>query len=109
MTDMETTQKLTLFILHVGSLSDISVPCRGNGITLGITDGTKYIGMQAGSGTSVYFSGRTGLYGEPVGGTYGAGTAITKSLGITTDPTMSGIVCDLSAIPTFKPYFYIRY
>lgn len=65
--------------------------------------------MQAGSGTAVYFSGRTGLYGEPVGGTYTTATAITKSLGITTEPDYSGIVCDLSAIPTFKPYFYISY
>ena len=36
-------------------------------------------------------------------------TGIVYSLGITTEPEYSGIVCDLSAIPTFKPYFYISY
>ena len=32
-----------------------------------------------------------------------------RGLGITNDETKSGIVADISSLPTFEPYFYIRY
>ena len=83
-------------------------------MNIGITDGTRFSGLTidsvAGdSGTAYNAGGAYGVMSPAISG--GSGTKITanKGIGITTDPDYSGIVCDLSAIPTFKPYFYISY
>ena len=70
-----------------------NVPIKGNGMTLGLTDGKRNGGLSAAniavtSGTPFY----DGIYGNPVGtagSTYGAQSC---SLGVTNDPTKSGIV-----------------
>lgn len=65
--------------------------------------------MQAGSGQAIYFSGRSESYGKAIGYTYSSATALSKSVGLTTDSNKSGIVADLSALSTFAPYFYIKH
>jgi hypothetical protein len=69
----------------------------GNGMTLGLTDGTNNAALTQ----ATYLQTTTGSYGEPVGGTKGAGViADGKILGITTDPTKSGIIADLKNATT---------
>lgn len=72
-----------------------NIPVIGNGMALGLTDGTTNLGFQA-VGTGGTFNGSTAAYGEPIGST---GTSInngTGRIGITTDSTKSGIIADTS-------------
>lgn len=68
----------------------------GNGITLGLTDGTAFSGLREADGA--YRS--CNEYGVAVGTSTGTGDPITnnKAIGITTDPTKSGIVANLPTI-----------
>lgn len=75
-----------------------TVPVKGTGMTMGLTDGTNNLGMQAGSGQSVYLSGRTASYGSNVGGIYGTATPSNKSIGLTKDGSKSGVVADMSSV-----------
>nr|DAO76743.1 MAG TPA: tail fiber protein [Microviridae sp.] len=75
---------------HVGK----SAPVVGNGMTLGLTDGTDNYGLQ---GTNVdSLSTGKGAYGTAVGTVTSAINAPNKNLGVTTDGTKSGMVADLS-------------
>ena len=63
---------------------------------------------QGGSGGLAY----TTAYGHTAGDiidTYHGLVDNAKGLGITDDETKSGIVADISSLPTFEPYFYIHY
>lgn len=77
-----------------------SCPVIGNGMTLGLTDGSKNAGLYAASGNSANFLTSTiSLYGTETG-TAPDGTSRfnqNKSLGVTSDPTKSGIIADLSS------------
>lgn len=76
---------------HVGK----SAPVVGNGMTLGLTDGTNNTGLYySGNSTMTY---RPDVFGKPAG-TSDSGSAPTTavSLGVTTDGTKSGMVADLS-------------
>lgn len=44
-----------------------------------------------------------------VGSTVGALPVQGTALGLTKDGTSSGIVCDISSLETFEPYFYIKF
>lgn len=75
---------------HIGK----NAPVIGNGLTLGLTDGTDNYGLQ---GTSVdSLSTGKGAYGTAVGTATGTINAPNKNLGVTTDGTKSGVVADLS-------------
>lgn len=70
-----------------------SVPVIGNGMTLGVTDGTDEFGLQTSSSNThpASFSGY--LYGTDVGSAAnGEDLANNKGLGITTDPEKSGLI-----------------
>lgn len=76
---------------HVGK----NAPVVGNGMTLGLTDGTNNTGLYySGNSTMTY---RPDVFGKPAG-TSDSGSAPTTavSLGVTTDSTKSGMVADLS-------------
>ena len=76
----------------------------GNGMTLGLTDGTYLTGLQGGEGSRYSLSTRHETYGAEVG-TSGTGSWISqKSFGITTDPTKSGIELSDSGLYL---YFYV--
>ena len=72
---------------------------KGTGMALGLTDGTDNFALSGVSGiglTQNVMSGSGGAYGQNVGtarsGTYGS----NKAFGVTTDPTKSGVIADLS-------------
>lgn len=102
----------------VSSISAISVPCRGNGMVLGLTDSVYTYGLEY-----AYYN--TLSYGlQPERSWYGqsiSATVVTPpaqwgpqgaKIGVSTDPNYSGIIADLSSInlPSRKlGNFYIRY
>lgn len=71
-------------------------PVKGNGITLGLTDGTTNVGASLWSTGLTYV--KASSFGQPVGSTITAGGDLTttNSLGVTTDPDNSGMVVDLT-------------
>ena len=76
-------------------------PVVGNGMTLGLTDGTLNAGLYS-SGSEQNLRGQVAIYGSDVGSSApsSGGTVLTasKTVGITTDATKSGIEADLSNI-----------
>lgn len=85
---------------------DGTAPVVGNGITLGMTDGTNNGGLQTNS------SGTTGIclniYGKNIGTAGGATYNNGVSFGVTTDTTKSGLIAQLSDITTsVDGYYYI--
>ena len=80
-------------------------PVVGNGMALGLTDGSSYGGMIMGSGNSYYVN--TGAYGASTGGSVsGSGGFNTyRAVGVTTDATKSGIEAHLQ--PREDKYLYI--
>lgn len=71
-------------------------PVIGNGMTLGLTNGTQNYGLSGwdGDNTTVI---RTDAYGLPYGSTSAGSVNRSVSLGVTTDPTKSGLIADLSS------------
>lgn len=78
--------------LPLGSIA----PVRGNGMTLGLTDGTNYAG--ASGSNSVGFSYVSENYGKPINTQSGTNISLAngRSFGITTDSEKSGMVVDLT-------------
>lgn len=77
---------------HIGKFA----PVAGNGITLGLTNGTTNMSMAPSAIASEGIFAGNNAYGKPVGTNNGSFVTGANSLGITTDPTKSGIVSDLS-------------
>lgn len=78
-----------------------SAPVVGNGMTLGLTDGTNNSGLVgrytvAGSVPMTYFSGNNSKYGSNVGESNGNMDISSTTYGITTDASKSGIEADLA-------------
>ena len=75
-----------------------TAPVMGNGMTIGITDGTKNGGLINLITGDDRVLGEQALYGTNVGHPTVAGSSMTgdKSIGITTDPEKSGMITDLS-------------
>ena len=100
------------------AISDTNAPVVGNGLALGLTDGTKNYGLSNYSGTANHATYYTNAYGESVtvsGGSLKNQPGNHPILGVTTDPTKSGIIATFSGltlgtIPSEKlGDFYIRY
>jgi len=69
----------------------------GNGMTLGLTDGTNYAGLSSNSEQTGYIA--PSQYGVPVGSDQiTASFSTRKSIGITTDPTKSGVIAKLDTV-----------
>lgn len=80
----------------------------GNGMTLGLTDGTNTAGINS-YANSTGLDPWTGLYGTSIG-TAQSGSRINsnKSMGITTDSTKSGIIAERDNTDQHKYlYFYV--
>ena len=80
-----------------------SASVKGNGMTLGLTDGTNNYGLALASNSgSNYRIGWPDLYGTAIGTSSSASSTttaeISKGASITTDGTKSGIIADLSNI-----------
>lgn len=82
---------------------DGTIPVVGNGTALGLTNGTINAGMANAptQGIDAY----SGNYGNPVGiansGSTLQGTSASKSVGVTTDPTKSGIEAKINSVEVF--------
>lgn len=75
-------------------------PVVGNGMALGLTDGSKNGGFTTGTTITQSATGNLTNYGKPVGTTPSSSTAANKlatnvAVGVTTDPNYSGLVVDL--------------
>ena len=68
----------------------------GNGMTLGLTNGSQNVGLLSGTATANNGIFQTGSYGQPVGIDYTAGSVVNGTVGITTDSTKSGIIAEQS-------------
>lgn len=90
----------------------ILMRAKGNGISVGWTNGTENFALSTFYGT--VGTENTNAYGSNVGNTsYNSSTGVaTKTIGLTTDPTKSGIVIDLTNSDTVFAgskylYFYV--
>lgn len=89
-----------------------NIPVVGNGIAFGMTDGTNGYGLQfqiaANDGTPK-LSAASNAYGGQVGIRSSAGNipSNTSYIGITTDPTKSGIIVDTSNMQSVN--YIIKY
>lgn len=78
----------------------------GNGMTLGLTDGTTNVGLGTYMGQYHFINSNTGWYGKPVGTSTMGETNSAKdiSVGVTPDPTKSGIETSTQGLSL---YFYV--
>lgn len=86
------------------------VAVKGNGMTLGVTDGTNNVGMISRNVSNIsVLSGFQSAYGVNVGDTTAHTTQLGYgiTLGITTDASKSGMVADLSTDTNMLLYFYV--
>lgn len=87
-------------LMNVKLLKDSSVPVKGTGLSLGLTNGTQYGAMAM---TSDYrmFKGYTDKYGSNVGSIPAGSSAnemtVQRTVGVTTDARYSGIIADISS------------
>lgn len=68
----------------------------GNGMTLGLTDGTKNFGLRSNSSNVTY--GAPELYGQTMPTTVDGALNLSNGYGVTTDPEKSGIIANLPTI-----------
>jgi hypothetical protein len=75
-----------------------TIPVVGNGMNLGLTDGTRLGGFVTDSGGD--FTGIQDEYGQPVGTSTSQSSyfQVGKGIGVTTDSEKSGLVADTSAV-----------
>lgn len=98
----DTTFRLPIKVLMAGSKR-----VAGNGMALGMTDGTVNYGLlKQLSGNVGFLQGATGYYGVNVGDNVQVGTTATNglALGVTTDETKSGIETSANGLYL---YFYV--
>lgn len=89
--------------------SVISAAVVGNGVALGLTDGTNNFSL--GTSNNIGNSPRTNTkYGQSVGTASDSYTgSVDKTIGITTDPTKSGMVANVDLSPTNSLYSGKKY
>ena len=90
---------------------NISLKVYGNGLTLGLTNGSTKIGLSGVSDGDAGFAGRmagnTSAYGKPYGSS-GGRQVPANSLGVTTDKDKSGLIAD-GVIQSQQVNLYIKY
>lgn len=88
-----------------------TAPVVGNGMTLGLTNGTDNLGPSTLSGQAIYggFGVSTEFYGKNIG-TQGTLTyTYDGSVGVTTDSTKSGLIANLSHTSNDGAYKYLYF
>ena len=69
------------------------IPVIGNGISLGLTDGTMNVGLSSSTANNDRLFGTNNDYGKTVGTAHTTGTSSSlKVMGVTTDVTKSGLI-----------------
>lgn len=87
----------TWSLVSSGIVQAGDIPCKGNGMTLGLTNGTSNGGLS--TDATREFVPYTGVYGQPVGTAVSGNIAFAQQgTGITTDATKSGIIADTSSL-----------
>lgn len=81
-------------------------PVVGNGMTLGLTNGTDNSGLLGGSNGILYDD--KNLYGVNLGIVGAPSRGILNATGITTDPTKSGIEAQLDSAELIKGTYFIQ-
>lgn len=90
-----------------------NIPVVGNGMTLGLTDGTNLSGLQLGNHTSgtnhqYQITIANSKYGSTVGTSFDSDPLGTeKTIGVTTDATKSGIIADTSDTAQLRVMFQL--
>lgn len=82
-----------------------SAPVIGNGMTMGLTDGTTNFGLsgtQSSPGARLMATAGAD-YGSNAGSSHTSGTGPDKTLGLTKDPTKSGVISDLTSATGILP------
>lgn len=83
---------------------DVSIPLSGNapvvgnGIALGLTNGTISAGMEFYSGDTSRLTASSGVYGSAVGSAFVKSDLSSSAAGVTSDPEKSGLVADMSNV-----------
>ena len=78
---------------------------KGNGIALGLTNGSQNAGLWAGS---THISLNTKAYGTNIGASGQTTSSFSDiTIGLTTDPTKSGLVVDTTVPSGWNLYFYV--
>ncbi|CDC21739.1 predicted protein [Clostridium sp. CAG:306] len=94
----------------LGNEGMFSTACKGNGVTLGLTNGSNSYGFGYSTNAANYNQTNSGLYGTPIG-TQISGQPnnwpYNSSLGITPDPTKSGIVPHIEVPESWNLYFKV--
>jgi hypothetical protein len=75
----------------------------GNGMTVGLTNGTQNAGLMRYNSPGEMLQAFANAYGQPVGSTQ-TGSVVSNGMGITTDPTKSGIETSANGLYL---YFYV--
>lgn len=88
----------TWVLVSSGIVKAGDIPCKGNGMTLGLTDGTNNYGLATDTSNPLPFIPKSGSYGTNVGSSPSGSGISGKAIGITTDPTNSGIIADTSSL-----------
>lgn len=93
----------------ISEISNTNIPVKGNNLTIGLTDGTNKLGVGTVGDRGPLYA-KVANYGKPIGSSstdspYGQ---IRATVGLTTDPTQSGIVANMNATKT-KVYWYIKF
>ena len=90
-------------LVSSGIVKSGDIPCKGNGMTLGLLTSQNGVGVTAGLsqgggvGQMVASQSKYGLNAGSIGGTAGT-VGLDRTIGITTDPTKSGIIADTSSL-----------
>lgn len=84
------------------------IPVVGNGMTLGLTNGTQNGSLAVTQNSGYSLSANTSTYGTSVSSSNGSDTnRLTGRFGVTTDPTKSGIEGTLSTNPMTIYYYMV--
>lgn len=84
--------------------------CKGNGITIGLKNGVDYFGLGYSTTAANYNQTNAGLYGTPAGTPLDGQPSswpYNSSLGLTTDPSKSGIIVDTTLPDDVQLYFKV--
>ena len=86
-----------------------TAPVKGNGITLGLTNGTDNAALYARNETfpNRLFASKQG-YGDDLGTTVSPSSGIIGLTGLTSDGTKSGVIADTSSLATQKTVYLWR-
>ena len=100
----------TFYLLNGLNVNTPAQNCRGNGLTMGFTNGVTGVGLCGGDAGHVFDA--SILYGTGVGAGSTAAYGVWSSLGLTSDATYSGVMRDAvtsTVSNKIKVYGIIKY